>query len=483
MEQINLNIIPDGVMPVCHASQFDKNRTIRFNLNQNGSVYTLAGTETITCKVRKPDGTESTINVANTSSSYVDVTFGFSDTDLSGYAMCELKIVNGAQIIGSRNFLLNVEADAYDGSVFEERSASGAVASFETNFIDNLTECIVDIDAVQDLHGYSKPWSGGGGKNKAHVTATSQTINEVAYTVATDGRVKANGTANGMSILDLGTITLTGETSYILSGCPSGGSGLTYALFLRGSGTFTQKLDFGTGVSFTVTDTVTTTLSMIVYNGYNINNLIFEPMVRLSNTSADFEPYENICPISGHSTCTIKVNDDIDNPQTEITTAIALGTTVYGGSLNVTTGELIITHGYVDLGSLTWVKHSSLHAFFTVEINDFKYDKVISGNDYGIGICSEYDFVQNRDWVDNTICLYHEESTGFVRCFVCDSDKWDNMTDAQFKTAMSGVQLVYELATPTTTQLTPTEVRTLLNDNNIFADTGDIEVKYLIEVV
>jgi hypothetical protein len=39
---------------------------------------------------------------------------------------------------------------------------------------------------------------------------------------------------------------------------------------------------------------------------------------------------------------------------------------------------------------------------------------------------------------------------------------------------MSGVQLVYELATPTTVQLTPTEVRTLLNNNNIFADTGNI---------
>ena len=89
MEQINLNIIPDGVMPVCHASQFDKNRTIRFNLKSNGSAYTLAGTETITCKVRKPDDTENTINVANTSSSYVDVTFGLGDTDLSGYAMCE----------------------------------------------------------------------------------------------------------------------------------------------------------------------------------------------------------------------------------------------------------------------------------------------------------------------------------------------------------------------------------------------------------
>ena len=51
----------------------------------------------------------------------------------------------------------------------------------------------------------------------------------------------------------------------------------------------------------------------------------------------------------------------------------------------------------------------------------------------------------------------------------------DSYTDpAVFKTAMSGVQLVYELATPISIQLTPTEVDTLRGDNVIWADCGDI---------
>ena len=334
MEQINLNIIPDGVMPVCHASQFDKNRTIRFNLNQNGSVYTLAGTETITCKVRKPDDTESTINVANTSSSYVDVTFGFSDTDLSGYAMCELKIVNGAQTIGSRNFLLNVEADAYDGSVFEERSASGEIASFETNFIDNLTECIVDINAVQAGSGTPSP--------------------------------------------------------------------------------------------------------------------------------------DNVRPISGHSTCTIKVNDDIDDPQTEITTAIALGTTVYGGSLNVTTGLLTVTHGYVDFGSLTWTLYSG-NRWVSNLVTGIKPN----ASNYRLSgyLCDSFsEATADQLATDTTLIGFSINTVGNIA--VRNGDALNTPTGA----------VVYELATPTTAQLTPTEVRTLLN-NNIFADTGNIEVKYLIEVV
>ena len=52
------------------------------------------------------------------------------------------------------------------------------------------------------------------------------------------------------------------------------------------------------------------------------------------------------------------------------------------------------------------------------------------------------------------------------------------MTTAEFKSAMSGVQLCYELATPQTYQLTPTEVTTLLGDNTIWADTGDTTAEY-----
>jgi hypothetical protein len=43
---------------------------------------------------------------------------------------------------------------------------------------------------------------------------------------------------------------------------------------------------------------------------------------------------------------------------------------------------------------------------------------------------------------------------------------------------MSGVQLVYELATPQTYQLTAQQLKTLLGQNNVWADAGDISVKY-----
>ena len=46
---------------------------------------------------------------------------------------------------------------------------------------------------------------------------------------------------------------------------------------------------------------------------------------------------------------------------------------------------------------------------------------------------------------------------------------------------MSGVQLVYELATPVTYTMTPEEVGTILlqvGRNNIWADTGPVTFKF-----
>jgi hypothetical protein len=44
------------------------------------------------------------------------------------------------------------------------------------------------------------------------------------------------------------------------------------------------------------------------------------------------------------------------------------------------------------------------------------------------------------------------------------------------------VQICYPLATPTTVQLTPTEVTTLLGSNSVWADSGDISVGYKADI-
>ena len=155
---------------------------------------------------------------------------------------------------------------------------------------------------------------------------------------------------------------------------------------------------------------------------------------------------------------------------------IPFGSTVYGGTLNVTTGVLTVTHAEVDLGSLTYVRNTQYaNPLFFSTIDNAKF---ISGSVVSNVICSIFktvsSSVQNNVGVDNVVsCSHYFNST--YNLFITCSTYADAST---FKTAMDGVQLVYELATPTEVQLTPTEVKTLLGQNNIWADTGEVEVTY-----
>lgn len=183
--------------------------------------------------------------------------------------------------------------------------------------------------------------------------------------------------------------------------------------------------------------------------------------------SGDPSP-ENIRPISGWTGANIVVSPTLD-AQDGTTYSISWQTevgTVYGGTLDVTTGVLTINMGYVDLGTLNWTKinTTSPHWRFWAILN--------SANPLGTLISSQY--IQVTPTAQYTGSQGVATQTSGTNTLVMVSD--ENYTDkTAFKTSMSGVQLVYELATSQTYQLTPVEVQTILGENNIFADCGDIE--------
>ena len=131
--------------------------------------------------------------------------------------------------------------------------------------------------------------------------------------------------------------------------------------------------------------------------------------------------------------------------------------------MNVKTGELTITHGYIEFdGSENWYYTSSLNRVY-VSVPDALKD--ITHSIYSNVIA----FNQSYTPSDFT---GHINPQGNFEIFAPSSIT--NAEDWKTWLANNNIQLVYELATPTTVQLTPTEVRTLLEDNNIFSDTGDI---------
>lgn len=121
MEQINLNLIPGRTMPVAHASQYDVGRTIRFNLFEGDTIYTLDGTETVNVNVRKTDGNVVTEELTVTASaSYVEVVTTEQMTACSGSNLAEIQIIKGDDTIGTLNFILEVEEDPMEGGIQSE---------------------------------------------------------------------------------------------------------------------------------------------------------------------------------------------------------------------------------------------------------------------------------------------------------------------------------------------------------------------------
>lgn len=95
--------------------------------------------------------------------------------------------------------------------------------------------------------------------------------------------------------------------------------------------------------------------------------------------------------------------------------------------------------------------------------------QAIAGTVYG-GTLDVTNGVLTADWAN--IPSYNGET--LPGRWISDRDVY-----APGTTPTIGAQVVYELATPVTYQLTPQEIQTLKGANNIWADTGDVTVEYL----
>lgn len=151
--------------------------------------------------------------------------------------------------------------------------------------------------------------------------------------------------------------------------------------------------------------------------------------------------------------------------------------TVYDGTIDLANETLTVTHGAVDLGTLTWSKTTaSTYTIFYTEISD----KALNTN----FVCSAYKNAVNirTNLNDCEMGVYNTNSETSWRRVVIRDDAHAEDTVEQFSTAMSGVQLVYELATPLEYTFAPTEIRTLLGYNAIWSDSGAIDLDYPVSL-
>jgi hypothetical protein len=141
MERIRLDIIPKGLMPVCHASQYDAGRVIRLDLMDGLQGYSLTDEE-IELNVRKPDGhiVTASFDVIE-GQTYVDIVTTEQMCAVEGENICELKISKDNAEIYSLNFRMMVEKSVTEGGDPSE--------SFIYNLRTQIAEGVAEEVATQ----------------------------------------------------------------------------------------------------------------------------------------------------------------------------------------------------------------------------------------------------------------------------------------------------------------------------------------------
>lgn len=480
-----------------------------------------------------------------------------------------------------------------------EKTLSGDIVSFVDGTANPAVDLTADIEATQDLHGYDYPWVGGAGKNQFPLPTSAITQSGVTVEATSDGEIWVHGTptiSSGYIAFELPQVasSIVGQTVQFSVNEKTVGVGFTVG---SGNGSLNLTLsDTATLKNGTYTDGTRIPYVNVRYDVGAINKK-YKIQLEVGVTQTTFEPYSNICPITGWTgakvfrigknwcnedgdlalgfwvtsngvpsitanTSNIAFNYKIPIPKGEpltlsantsinnfgyctfqadgtyinrvnnnntssVTIAsttfdryalvwvnrnntafsslnsarewllsaeiqIEYGTerstyindsatysvtwtdagTVYGGSLDVTTGVLTLTHGYVTLdGTTNWGMGTAAA---------FRYfDASMSA-------------LNASSWETNVLSnMFNQQGTypyvqigGAKKIRVCYSINDTSVTTvAQLQALLTqnALQVLYPLATPQTVQLTPTQVTTLLGQNNIWADSGEVEVTYLAQ--
>lgn len=115
-QTFNLDLIPQGVPPIVHVSQYDKGQTWNIHLFENGVVFPVPSGTSAAVQGTKPDNTgfqyPAVISVGD---NVVTFTVEQQMTVLGGQFECELVLVNGENQVATINFILDVEPTTLDG--------------------------------------------------------------------------------------------------------------------------------------------------------------------------------------------------------------------------------------------------------------------------------------------------------------------------------------------------------------------------------
>lgn len=147
-QTFNLDLIPQGVPPIIHVSQYDKGQTWFIKVFENGVPFEIPEGCGVTVQGTKPDNTVFQYACVY-AGSIISATLMQQMTAVVGDVITEIRITqnNSAQIVGSLNFITRVE----DGGI----SDSAVVSETDISLIEQALELVDRVpEIVQECEQY-----------------------------------------------------------------------------------------------------------------------------------------------------------------------------------------------------------------------------------------------------------------------------------------------------------------------------------------
>ena len=414
---------------------------------------------------------------------------------------------------------------AYD--VYITNEVSGDVVTFPDGAdMIPMKSVSVDFLPVQSFNGYSKPWGPGMGKNICSPLIVGQ-----YYDISTGRPITSSTSASTEKIavdnLNTGiTLSYTAGFRTMLYAWDEDGNfiGRTPGGIRTPSASFT-KTEFSSGSGNKAYDTIRY-IALRFYTADGTSTDISEilsdqVMLELGTMATAYEPYENICPVNGHTAATVtrtgkNLYDDssiyhgyyVQNGPTQMTPDEAYRTAI----INLPAGTYTFS---CDLPSIYLLRYAidntntrvdaarstltfTLSQAATVRICFRKADSEIITERFNTQIekgteATAHEPYEGAIYVTNLPSAFFGGTIDFVSGLV--SSEWAEISSysgetlpgewlssydvyATGTTPTNGAQVVYKRSTPVIGQVDPKDIYSVYGINTAWSDQNNIDVAY-----
>ena len=477
-EHIDINMTPGGEMPIVHVSQFDTYRAFTFNLYVGEDEWAIPEGIRFELHCRKVD--DNIVIIEPDSTDAASVTFITTEqlTACAGKNKCELVAIDtddDSLIVGSINFILDVEADPLAGGLTSETSISNLTQQIEDiaeqvigedyydkTEVDALLADKADVSDLPDMTQYYTKTQTDTLLNGKADASTTYTKTEVDNALA----LKANSA-------DLATVAITGDYDDLINK-PTIPAAQIQSDYAQADNTQVDYIKNKPDIEGMIAAALLAVMPVETQTG-NPCSFNTDIASELHGLTADIvasggggTPSTPI-PIVGYTELNLTHNGTTDT--------IALGSTVYGGELDVKKGKLTITYElvtYTGVNEEAWFKlgAGSASAYcMGIGKPDKKPETALIAN-YLESISSD------ATWgnYDNFISYVNTTIYTGIRTITTVED---------WRTYLSNNPLTvkYELATPIEIDVSELSVSAIVGTNNISSDVGgDVTASYKVSI-